>query len=1098
MSGNDSFTGTETDRSFFVEAGAGSGKTTGLVARMINMVEEGIDGREIDISEICAITFTNAAAKEFYGRFRKKLTEEIELTKDEVRRERCKKALENIDLCFMGTIDSFCNTLLSAHPNEAAIPASASVLTSEEFSEKCRKEYERMISGKYDDPSIRAKAALYCMYIPANKREELFCKLMDMLKNHRESEIVYSKPKGDPDVNFKREYDSLRNLVSAIVQDPSLVWENKEAAGAFEDLKKYAPELNKKLSENIMTAIYTVGGLKKLKLKSLSPAVQAADPGIFSKAPKGGLVVDEESLRAYYGAFAEEQYSAAIDFVCSALKTMTAQLRSLGKLTFFDYLLYLRDLLRDDAAKGGRLISYISRRYKYYLVDEFQDTDPLQAEILFYLTAEKPVENWYECVPRKGSLYIVGDPKQSIYSFKGADVRSFMNIRSMFDSDDRRVLKLNKNYRSTPSLCRWFNSVFNILLPTDTADNSRFEDIPVDDDAKDICTNGVYYYKTYEKEAERCDKAQLPQIINRLVGDPSLTIRRKDKYGKVYTDSIRYSDIMVIVPQNDDVGDYMQHLTAERIPVMAEGRVLFSECKLLKSLYLAVAAVASPDDGMAVYAALTSGLFGITQGEFIQLRSKDLRVSLYSYSEEALKEYPNIQNALETLHDLHIKAAALSPSAAADMITAELDIFRKADSTDMEYLCYARELLRNAECGGEVKTLKDAAAFFGALIDGSIKQARCISLQKGLDRVRLANLHKVKGLEAPVVILAAPGGSKKSESMSVERTNDGETVRVFDVKSGNYPLISTALYSAEKEAANARREAEQLRLMYVAATRAKDILIISAPQIKTGLANGIYWKRLAEHCKEDQEFFTVFGAPDAAQTPAKRTETDCGKLFDEAVCTDLTEEKCRTETYTVRRPSDIKAHKKSDEDVQTDAEDTEITAEEVSAGEDRLSHVPANVTGTMAHRLMEILVTSKGTAKRDDAVSEIISDYWQEDEAVSDMLCRLWDTMMSGGFSQENGREADLLGVLKGAECHCEFPFCTFDRDTDTLVNGVMDLVYCKDDKWYIVDYKTNIVGEGLDDKYASQLAAYREALKKMLGVDAESYIYHLPVHTSL
>ena len=249
MSSNITLTGTETDRSFFVEAGAGSGKTTGLVARMINMVGEGIDGREIDISEICAITFTNAAAKEFYGRFRKKLTEEIEFTKDEVKRGRYKKALENIDLCFMGTIDSFCNTLLSEHPNEAAIPASASVLTSEGFSEECRREYERMISGKYNDPSIQAKAALYCIYIPADKREELFCKLMDMLKNHRESEIVYSPPKGDPDTNFKREYDSLRALANAVAADPSLVWESKEAASAFESLVKYVPELNKKLSD---------------------------------------------------------------------------------------------------------------------------------------------------------------------------------------------------------------------------------------------------------------------------------------------------------------------------------------------------------------------------------------------------------------------------------------------------------------------------------------------------------------------------------------------------------------------------------------------------------------------------------------------------------------------------------------------------------------------------------------------------------------------------------------------------------------------------------------------------------------------------------
>lgn len=115
----------DTSTNFFVEAGAGSGKTTELVARMLAMVEQGVDGHEIDVSEICAITFTKAAANEFKDRFQVALKESGS--------PQAKRALENIDLCFMGTIDSFCNMILSEHPVEACIPASSSVVDEQDI-----------------------------------------------------------------------------------------------------------------------------------------------------------------------------------------------------------------------------------------------------------------------------------------------------------------------------------------------------------------------------------------------------------------------------------------------------------------------------------------------------------------------------------------------------------------------------------------------------------------------------------------------------------------------------------------------------------------------------------------------------------------------------------------------------------------------------------------------------------------------------------------------------------------------------------------------------------------------------------------------------
>ena len=145
---------------YFVEAGAGSGKTKVLVDRMVAMVESGID-----VKKICAITFTKAAANEFYQRFYNKLLERSkaptinnytpqidELPQpNEESRHNCKKAIKDIDLCFMGTIDSFCNMLLNEHPVEAGVPASISVKSENEFLPIYKHEFIRISRGDYGE-----------------------------------------------------------------------------------------------------------------------------------------------------------------------------------------------------------------------------------------------------------------------------------------------------------------------------------------------------------------------------------------------------------------------------------------------------------------------------------------------------------------------------------------------------------------------------------------------------------------------------------------------------------------------------------------------------------------------------------------------------------------------------------------------------------------------------------------------------------------------------------------------------------------------------------------------------------------------------------
>ena len=147
--------------------------------------------------------------------------------------------------------------------------------------------------------------------------------------------------------------------------------------------------------------------------------------------------------------------------------------------------------------------------------------------------------------------------------------------------------------------------------------------------------------------------------------------------------------------------------------------------------------------------------------------------------------------------------------------------------------------------------------------------------------------------------------------------------------------------------------------------------------------------------------------------------------------------------------------------------------------------------GTLVHRLMERLVTVKFKAEREQTVKAVLADIGA-DETYTAMLSKVFDTVMNGGFNQKNAFPDELRSELEGAETMCEVPFC-YMRDSK-LCNGVIDLIYRKDGKLNVVDYKTTAETENLDENYASQLDEYKAAVKQLLGEDAEAYIYHIDV----
>lgn len=1108
---------------FFVEAGAGSGKTTMLVSRMVAMVEAGID-----ISKICAITFTKAAAGEFYERFQKLLIERSnpeyawedngyagQLPKPtEKTRKLCEDALQNIDLCFMGTIDSFCSMILSEHPSEAGIPSDSSIVSDNDVETIYKQEYVKICGGEYGQDLAKAARSFRALH---RYPEVVFVRGMSLFMNNRNVHFNYKKVEEvDIDKAFSHDREDFIAAVKCLIEHPELKYDGqKESVAAWEKIGDVYKSIKGRWSNNFTSVIYGLKQMKNLRvLPVASEKYGASIDGVFEPGGKQGkwlecVLKNENNL---YDKLQMNRYDISMSFFDQCVPVIEAAMLEKGNLTFFDYLYYLRNMLKRDAAKEGKLIEYIYNRHSYFLIDEFQDTNPMQAEVFFYLAAEKPVENWRDCVPKPGSLFIVGDPKQSIYRFRSADVASFLNVKKLFEKNQGTIAYLTRNFRSTVPLCGYFNRVFTELMPVETENQSKFEEIPLPEKSSDDIFQGTYKYKAYSANAakenpEMADSTRIADIIERLVGREDYKIIGG---GEREARPIRYSDFMVITSAKAKLAPIMTELDVRGIPTRVEGNVPFDKNEALQEMYKIYAAISSQSDIMALYGALNGRILGLSKADIAAFKAEGGYISTKDIDVDAFSNAAKIAAMkLVELGELQSAAVRLSPAALFAQILDRFQIYRKVEAENLEVIYYTLELLRNAERTGIVVTLEDGANYISKMINKQAEEERCLSLNEGRDCVHMANLHKVKGLEAPIVILAASsarGGGVSLRVVHEEQSSEGylfslESERDDDGKSTTY--FETGAFPDEEQAEKAASVAEGQRLIYVAATRARNALIIcdSYYLSRGSEVSDCKWKPIIEAGTPDI-FETVSEAP--KKKAAKVQSVSADKLYEAAQneCV-LNDRNADSFSYSVESPSKLVLKSKlADSDV-ADNDMAEVSEEEKTAGEKKSDKegVPAVLLGSMAHKFMEMLVSSRNQMDVSEAITEIIREYRTHEneryeKAIADRLGKMADAIKNGGYDQVNGAPKDILNTLLSAdEVYCEVPFSYKDESDGTVIwNGVMDTVYCKDGSWHILDYKTNADGTELDEKYSGQLKAYIKAFKETTGQDADALIYHLDV----
>lgn len=1024
----------EIKKNFFVVANAGSGKTSILVNRMVAMIEDGID-----ISKICAITFTKAAATEFLDRFQKKLRERENAKDDYVcaylgdlgpssaqKRNYCTLALKNINQCFLGTIDAFCNQVLSEYPLDAKIPSSSSVIDEQEEKMAYLKEFTE-ISREYSSPLFESFKAFNVLN--KNAQNVFITSISDVI-SVSSLNLVFDYPtktlndvlqdlKNKYEKDIKDDIDELKRCNGLEVTDVSA---SQDYGKNYRDFCNASHNLKRSWTlENFVETINKIkNSIKELRFKD-NPNTKV----ILFTYMKNGKVYKYDSKGNPFNELCELinniKYQYSLDFLIKVAKRVRMKLKEEGKLTFDEYLLTFREMLINDMSNGMNIIKHIRNKHSYFLIDESQDTSPFQTELFLYLTSSVKALRKEDCVPIPGSLFILGDPKQSIYRFRGADVPSYLNTKHLFENifnkNENEVLLMTKNFRSTITLIDYFNDVFKNM--------ENYYQIPQESNVNG--TSGLFLCNDYV------------EVIKELLNNDNYKVEIKKGVSRAPI----YKDFMIISKGKEIHDEIINTLRENNIPCYVEGSFSISNTDIIKSVYAIFNYIVNRDNcyySGSLYDLLISPVFGLTYDQVIGLKKDNLPNDIIDYLNK-INDLSNIDN----------------PVILYNQILTNIELFKKVDFSNIEYAYYVGEALKDSYNSMRISSLEDALKFIEDFVSNKLE--RVMSMDFKPNAVKIANLHKVKGLEAPIVILVKSGTSNPTPTIRKDFINNKSYIMqtAKSEKAFNSYNLKTDVFQEESELEKIEEKSENDRLRYVAATRARSYLFID------NSARSSFWAPLVT---DNFKLFDIISN--------KNIQLDKVDISNE--CNHITANFDNNHTYEIQTPSKLELLK-----VNNKYDDSEL---------DSYNNLDARLKGTIIHRLMELIVTSKFSIDKTRLINIIKSEFNITNDDYITLLNNVYDTMVSGGYNQSNNREKDLFSILKKSNCYCEVPFSY--KDGSDIWYGNIDLLYELDGKWFIVDYKTNYEANDLDNEYKNQLNAYKKALKEIEKIDAEAYIYHI------
>lgn len=1040
-----------------VEAGAGSGKTTSLIKRMLKHIKTGTR-----VESIAAVTFTRKAANELRERFQVAL--EAALHQGDLSDEEAaciNKALDDINKIFIGTIHSFCGRLLREYPLEVGLDPNFSEVTDEDWDDLCADFWNNHLERSLRNSDPDYEAMLEVGISPRGLLETF-----KSFVNNSDVSFVY-KALDMPDVSKVRaDLNSLLSdiepLVPRVIPDDG--WDNLMVKVRGLLNKRKRPEWNDAVSfcnylDNACKTEASVvqkrwGDSKEVKLLAKAASEDFND---FIANAAGKLLYDWRSYR----------YQFAMKFLEQAAKQFEELRRATGKLSFNDLLRYTGTLLRDNY----KVRDSLGIKFRFLLVDEFQDTDPMQAEICFLLASPSTEGNvWQKVTPRDGSLFFVGDPKQSIYRFRRADIQIYDFAKKRI-SELGLVVALTQNFRSTAVIGGLVNKYFEKVFPESaTAHQAPFSKMDTVKESSNSCIS----LNTFEYSTARTGN----NSPNGNSPPSEATLIASYIYSRVVSGQNKPGDFLILTEKRKEIAEFARELALRNVPVATTGAPLLQESELVE-LCVVLRALADPENPIAIAAAL--------EGTFIGCTPEDLFYAKKSgHSFTAIRPPKStdcaVGQGLELLNSWWQSGQRMSGDELLELIYVDTGVLYYAATQDLGdgragVLMHIVDSLRAMP---NACSISEAVERINMMIEQDEADDTPLRAGHG-DVVRIMNLHKSKGLEAKIVFLAGSGERKNYEpKIVVARDENGEAIGYLNVSDNSgHGVAHSDLWSDVVRAESLFSAAEAQRLLYVAVTRAEEELIITVGTKVSSKGEKTLIRSLWSHLHPLLE--------DNCERLVHSPVTEVGRIKPSSTLYDIQQQvsvaKKRVEAAGQKSyvTGTVTQSARERRDVEHALYTLASTLPRDMENDNMAVAARGARWGSAVHRSIEGMGRGRSGLNLERFVRAVCADEGLSIVEATEILEIL----------EQLQKTKEWRAISTAPERRFELKVSSYNSDhrIGELLEGVLDVAYLDGDSWKVIDWKTDSVSKEVwtqrEGKYLNQVSVYADMLKQLTGKEA-------------
>ena len=1047
-----------TNQSLSVNAGAGSGKTTVLVSRYIRLIAE----RKVDITGILAITFTNKSALDLRQKVRSYINEQIHQAEDLAARDYWKGILNRYPNAMITTFHGFAFRVLQAHPIEAKLHPQTQLIDETQT--------RIILEHSIDEVLVNLAPAdrdLRRMIADMRSGRQAVKQLSDLYQNIRSlgGTVAESANKA---LNYSDQAErSFQHIKEALILATTRALEFiKQDKPTKKFVQKWLDAPIAELMAELSVLTFESKDRSQMdkilsQLKELCKGRAGRDYSdlvkeIYSASANSGLVVELSNVFAYFQAIplwqALEKLLIAIDAHFTQAK------RAQRYVDFSDLEWGLKQLWEDNP----ELLNQYQKKYPYVMVDEFQDTSPLQQELVQMIA---PLQS--------NGLFIVGDPRQSIYRFRAAEVEGFQRMNERIEKEGGQRLILPDNFRSHTSLVRFYNHFFQDLF-----DSTPITYDPTIAGRQDVATEAraQLWIPSAEYSKEFKNTAELRALEAQLIASNISHMLASHQISK-------FGDVAILLRALTDIGTYEEALKSQKIPYIVVGSRGFFERQEILDLLNIMNYLANPTDQIALVGILRSPAFGISDEGLYRLQihcQLKLGTSCSELNEWDQQQWSKASHHLEKWHNT---ASVVALSAALLQVLDDVQLpavylgLAHYGSQAVANIDYLIEMIMELEHQG-TRSVTRIMEYLETLIQNEPRLGDAPSPVESANAVLLMSVHQSKGLDFHTVILPnCDRGMVKNGLPAVSYSRDyGLLVQRRDY----FDQLQTNSYCDQAVQFERQKELEEsYRLLYVAATRAKERLIFSACPKSWPKENNESWLNLIANYAALDEYPTESGQPTTELGLRVFDAMPSACMIDEE--TVIADSHLQPSQEGIPLSQDLPMQKFTGVSLSLTALQSYLTCprhyyyryiQRIPPLTIPLDEGPRQTDwaelGTLIHRVCEL-------AKTSEAVKKIWADVLAQADLDSDIALEY--RKLSDPWLQRYSQSALMGMIQKASRVWSEISF-SFNYE-EFVLRGIIDKVISWGNQLTLIDYKSGWLHEATRKKYLLQMAIYALVIAK-------------------